>query len=97
MHLLKWQYQPNRRSLDWSEHSWNENSWARTIIEHRSRIQDLLSDSPSLHHALSENLADCYKKARLSAAKETGLNLRSFPESCDYTEAEILNDEFWPE
>lgn len=37
-HLLKWKYQPDKRS----------NSWNFTIIEHRTRIEDELTDSPSL-------------------------------------------------
>lgn len=59
--------------------------------------QDLLLDSPSLRNTLSENLVACYEKARFSAAKETGLDIKSFPLSCEYTESDILNDDFWPE
>ncbi|MEC4817035.1 MAG: DUF29 family protein [Scytonema sp. PMC 1069.18] len=39
-HLLKWQYQPERRSK----------SWERTIREQRKRISLLLDDSPSLKY-----------------------------------------------
>jgi predicted DNA-binding ribbon-helix-helix protein len=38
MHLLKYQYQAEKRS----------NSWLFTIVEHRQRIQELLETSPSL-------------------------------------------------
>lgn len=97
MHLLKWQYQSNRRSYPESLNEWNQNSWASTISTQRDDIQDLLTDSPSLFNYLSEILDESYKKARVSASRETHLDLSVFPESCPYTESEILNDEFWPD
>ncbi|MDK2458678.1 DUF29 domain-containing protein [Aphanizomenon sp. PH219] len=65
MHLLKWQYQPEKR---------NE-SWRSTIIEQRICIELLLEDSPSLQPLLIEIFADCYEKARLKASEETGIKL----------------------
>lgn len=97
MHLLKWQYQPNRRSYPESSNEWHENSWARTIRTQRDDIQDFLADSPSLYNYLSEVLADSYKKARENASEETRINLSDFPESCPYTEAQILSKDFWPD
>ena len=44
LHLLKWRYQPEKRSR----------SWKSSIREHRRRIEYLLSDSPSLKNYLSE-------------------------------------------
>src|SRR4051812_2790545 len=41
-HLLKWQYQPQRRG----------SSWSRTIVVHRIGIQRLLSANPSFRAAL---------------------------------------------
>lgn len=38
MHLLKWQFQPDKRS----------GSWKGSIAEHRRRIRKTLQDSPSL-------------------------------------------------
>lgn len=96
-HLLKWQYQSNYRSYPETKNNWNENSWARTIIEQRDSIKDILSDSPSLYNFLLEVLEECYQKSRKNASKETNLELSVFPELCPYIEAEILNDEFWPE
>ena len=43
-HLLKWQFQPRRRSR----------SWAATIAEQRAQIEDLLEESPSLREHLDE-------------------------------------------
>jgi hypothetical protein len=97
MHLLKWHYQPDRRSYPETSNPWNQNSWANTISEQRDGIQDVLDDSPSLRNYLSEILPDSYKKARNSASRETGIELSKFPDSCPYTESEILNEDFWPE
>ena len=57
MHLLKWHYQPEKRS----------ESWRSTITEQRICIEGLLEDSPSLKPLLSEVFEDCYQKARLKA------------------------------
>jgi hypothetical protein len=95
-HLLKWQYQPDRRSYPGSDNEWHENSWARTISEHRDRIQRALRDSPSLQNILRESLAACYAKSRKDAARQTGLIIDIFPDVCKYSEAEILDDDFWP-
>ncbi|EDZ95698.1 protein of unknown function DUF29 [Limnospira maxima CS-328] len=38
LHLLKWEFQPELRT----------GSWAGSITEHRTRILDILEDSPSL-------------------------------------------------
>ena len=38
MHLLKWQYQPEKRT----------NSWINTIDEQREQLELILRDSPSL-------------------------------------------------
>jgi hypothetical protein len=62
MHLLKWQYQPEKRS----------ESWRSTITEQRICIEGLLEDSPSLQPLISEVFDDCYQKARLKASDETG-------------------------
>jgi Domain of unknown function DUF29 len=80
MHLLKWQFQPSQRS----------NSWKSTITEQRIRIQDLLSDSPSLKNYLSEILPTAYQNGRQLAADETGLTLDTFPETCPYSDEQLL-------
>ena len=49
MHLLKWQYQPEKRS----------ESWRSTITEQRISIEALLEDSPSLQPLIAEVFADC--------------------------------------
>ncbi|MEM6837102.1 MAG: DUF29 domain-containing protein [Cyanobacteria bacterium P01_C01_bin.120] len=84
MHLLKWAYQPEQRS----------NSWLATMTEQRLRIQDLLTESPSLKPYLQTEQARCYASARKLAAAETGLALNTFPETCPYSLPAILTDGF---
>lgn len=80
MHLLKWHYQPEKRS----------ESWRSTITEQRICIEGLLEDSPSLKPLLSELLEDCYQKARLKASDETGIKLNFFPKESPFSLEETL-------
>jgi hypothetical protein len=75
MHLLKWQYQPEKRS----------ESWRSTITEQRICIELLLEDSPSLQPLFIEIFSDCYEKARLKASEETGIKLNFFPKESPFT------------
>lgn len=97
LHLLKWQYQPERRSYPGTNHNWNENSWARSIDNQRNEIKDLLEYSPSLSNFLSDSINKCYGRARKGAQRDTRLPIATFPEHCPYTETQILDDEFWPD
>lgn len=83
-HLLKWQFQPERRS----------NSWRASIVEHRRRIRNLLEDSPSLKPYLEEVLAECYGDAIELASIETELPAVTFPPDCPYSSAEVLEAGF---
>ena len=87
MHLLKWQYQPGRRSQ----------TWIHSIINQRREIQDVLKDSPSLKPALSEISREVWKDAREDAAKETGLSIKIIPVECPYTLEQVLDGDFMPE
>lgn len=86
-HLLKWQFQKDKCSK----------SWKRTIKEQRKRIKLLIDDSPSLRYEINKKINDAYEIAILSAANETGFDEEVFPESCEYTLEEILNNEFYPD
>lgn len=86
-HLLKWQYQPGKRS----------GSWLGSIKEHRRRCLKILFDSPSLRNHLITVLNECYEDARDLAATETELSLKSFPADCPFLVDEILNPDFLPE
>ncbi len=87
MHLLKYQYQPSKRS----------NSWRSSIREHRKRIARAFRNSPSLKPYLTEIFAECYQDARELAADETGLSLETFPEQCPFSIEETLNTEYLPD
>jgi hypothetical protein len=84
LHLLKWRYQPEKRS----------NSWKSSIREHRRRIQELVTDSPSLKNYLPEILADSYLAAKKQAGDETGLSLVAFPEESPFSLTECLDEDF---
>jgi hypothetical protein len=71
-HLLKWAYQPARRS----------DSWQATINDARRLVDDWLEDSPSLTRELPALVEWAYPRARREAAKDTGLSLATFPEAC---------------
>jgi hypothetical protein len=87
MHLLKWQFQPDRRS----------GSWKASIAEHRRRIRKAVKDSPSLRPYLEEVFSECYSDAVEQASAETGLSIETFPQSCIYTAIEVLDSEFLPD
>lgn len=87
LHLLKWQYQPQRRS----------DSWLDSITDARLQIELTLNDSPSLKVYPSEQLNQSYQKARHSASRQTGLPLSTFPEECPYLLENILNEDWLPE
>ena len=87
MHLLKWMYQPGKRS----------DSWINTITEHRIALEELLEDSPSLRAFLPEVFEQCYQKARIKAAQETGIKLSTFPSQCSFGQDQVLEAGFFPE
>jgi len=86
MHLLKYQFQPKRRSR----------SWRLSILEHRRRIKRRISDSPSLLRYAGQQFDDVYQDARKEASVETGLKLSRFPEQCPWTLEQVLDQEFLP-
>ena len=85
-HLLKWPYQPDRRS----------DSWVSTIVTQRTEILLLLDDSPSLRHDISASIEKGYRFARDRAAREMGIAKDIFPESCPYSIDQIGAEDFWP-
>ena len=85
-HLLKWEYQPERRSR----------SWLMTIRIQRRDTQELLEENPSLKPYLEEALQKIYESGRDLAVGETNLPLKTFPENCPYTLDEIFRDGFYP-
>ncbi len=86
MHLLKWQFQADKRTI----------SWKSTINEQREQVYLVLVDSPSLKYQLTERLQDAYRLALRAAINETGLPKNVFPINCPYSLEETLDDEFYP-
>ncbi len=87
MHLLKWQFQPELRG----------NGWRRSVRNGRDQLDMLVRESPSLRRELPDFRARSYPKARLDAADETGLPVKTFPEECPYSIEQILDFDFLPE
>lgn len=86
-HLLKWQFQQERRS----------NSWKYTIEEQRDEVLELIEESPSLKHEIQEKLNRAYRKAILWAATEMGVNKSIFKDECPFSLEKVLNKDFYPE
>jgi hypothetical protein len=85
-HLLKWKYQPEKRST----------SWELSIAEHRRRLRDAFEDSPSLKRYFNECFDQCYQDARRQAKIETKLAIATFPETSPFTNEQCLDQDFLP-
>lgn len=86
-HLLKWTFQPDKRS----------NSWKYTIEEQRDEVLDLIEESPSLKHEIEKQLERSYKKAVLFAATETNIGKEVFPKTCSFSLKQVLDPKFFPD
>jgi hypothetical protein len=86
MHLLKYQYQPEKRS----------NSWRYTILEHRDRLERAFKHSPSLSPYLQSVFDECYRKARRKASVETGMDIHIFPIASPYSVEQVLDLDYLP-
>ncbi|MBD2181443.1 DUF29 domain-containing protein [Planktothrix sp. FACHB-1355] len=87
LHLLKYKYQPEKRS----------GSWEGSMREHRRRLNRELDDSPSLRPYLETIFDSCYQNAREQAKDETRLPVETFPVNSPFTLEESLNPDFLPE
>ena len=85
-HLLKWQFQPGRRS----------ESWRITISEQRTFIPGIIDDSPSLKTFPAEIFAKSYAAGRRAAIDETGLIASVFPTDPPFTVEQALDLKFLP-
>ncbi len=86
-HLLKWKFQPEKRS----------GSWRATLNVQRRDLRRSLQISPSLRRKGQDSLEELYADAMDDAAAETGLPVATFPADCPFTVDQILNGEFLPE
>jgi hypothetical protein len=87
MHLLRWQFQPGFRSK----------IWRLTIEEQRIRLDRHLTENPSLKAELDEAIASAHSIAVLAAARETGLGMETFPQSCPWSFSQISDSNVWPD
>ncbi|MEH1911135.1 MAG: DUF29 domain-containing protein [Nostoc sp.] len=87
MHLLKSQYQPERKTK----------SWVNTISNCRNKIQDCLEDTPSLQRFLEdwELIQKYYRRARRDAANETQTPIETFPLECPFSIEQVIEPEFF--
>lgn len=86
IHILKWDHQPERRSR----------SWALSIKEQRLQLEDVIGDNPGLKPRIDEAIARAYRKARVNAAQENGLDEAAFPDRCPYSYDDIVSRTFSP-
>lgn len=88
-HLLKWQYQPARRSK----------SWQYTLATQRKEVAYVLNEAPSLRTKFKDErwLDIVWSKAKSQAESETGLDIDTFPEVCPWAiETEVTNESWLP-
>ena len=86
LHLLKYQFQPARRSR----------SWLATLGEQRRKVCLMLEDSPSLRPALGDYLEAGYPSVVKRASAQTGLPPSACPADCPYTVRQVLDEDFLP-
>jgi len=79
-HLLKWQYQPEKRTR----------SWQVTIQLQRQEIQDLLEDNPSLKSYLDKALSKGFRFGLALVLSETPIKKKILPDECPYSFEELL-------
>jgi len=87
IHLLKWEYQPARRSDGWVDSMGNAQIDAQTILD----------ESPSLRPELPAFIARAYEQARVLAARETRLPRMQFPDTCPWSPYDLLHPNTIPE
>lgn len=87
MHLLKWDYQPERRSR----------SWRLSILVQRKHVLKVLRKNPGLKSVADEALTEAYEVARIEASAQTLLEQDVFPLECPYSWDEIMDrPTAWP-
>ena len=67
-----------------------------SIENGRQGVEKVLDDSPSLRPTLPVVIEKAYSYARRSAVVEIGVPEENFPQTCPFTQEEILDDSFLP-
>jgi hypothetical protein len=83
-HLLKWQYQPTKRTR----------SWQVTISLQRREIRDILADNPSLQPYLDTAIQAGFSLGIDLVLMETPIKKKDLPTECVYTVEQILDNNF---
>lgn len=78
-HLLKWDYQPDKRT----------GNWRATIVVERQELAKLMGRGVLRNHA-EDVLAEAYRDAVEQAVAETGLPAETFPVECPYGLVELI-------
>lgn len=88
-HLIKWQYQPERRG----------NSWKTTLTIQRASILRRLKKTPSLKPMLidEEWLSDMWGDACQQAADEMQISIAMLPNTCPWSDDQLLAQDFFPD
>ncbi len=89
LHVLKWSYQPAKRSA----------GWRASVNEQRARIERILEENPSLRKQVEELVVTGYRISVDMAVRQTGFLPQSFPAQCPFTFGELMSkdlDEFTP-
>ena len=87
-HLLKWRFQPKRRSK----------SWQATIAVQRVKLRRQLRDNPGLKPAVPDLLAEAYDTARIEVAGRLSTAEESqLPPSCPWSFEQVMAENFQPE
>jgi hypothetical protein len=95
-HLLKLQVQHDAPDM-------MKGSWYDSVVEHRQRVLQNLSDTPSLQSFLSEAVEKAYPNARKIAIKQGKLAKFSvripeeseYPTTCPFAIEQILDEDFY--
>lgn len=85
-HVLKWMYQPEKRSR----------SWRITVVTQRQELLRDVGQGVLRAHAEAV-LSDCYHDAVERAALETDLPITTFPSECPYTLEQLLSPDLLQE
>lgn len=82
-HLLKWDFQPERRSP----------SWRNSIRVQRLHARQTLNENPGLRHKLDDILAEAYEMGVAYVVEDTGLDIEALPTRSPYDYDTIMTRE----
>ncbi|MBE7183042.1 MAG: DUF29 domain-containing protein [Methylobacterium mesophilicum] len=86
LHLLKWEFQPEKRKV----------GWRFTLREQRHQLEIIFEESPSLVAFARDVFERDYELAQTKAMDETGLPSTGVPQNCPYPFSNILDSDFFP-